>query len=290
MSLSSLQLDAFFEVAKTGSFSKAAKNLSLTQSALSQRVLNLETEIGNTLFLREPSGIRMTELGEELLRYCQKRLVLEEDFVGKLGNSASDKLSGRVRIAGISSVMTSIILPSLQALLLEHPEVQIESSIREVRDLFPLLKTGAVEFLISSDDHHPDGIRRILLGHEENILIQPVKYTSRNHLFLDHDPEDQTTLEFMKKNGRKIQTIKRSYLDHIDAILDGVKLGFGSAVVPRHLAEEALKSTDSFQIVKNLKPLKVPIYLFHYDQPYYSKLESEVLKAFTSKSLKGLSD
>ena len=63
MSLSSLYLDAFVGVAKAESFSGAAKGLHITQSALSQRIKNLEDELGLTLFLRMTSGVRLTEQG-----------------------------------------------------------------------------------------------------------------------------------------------------------------------------------------------------------------------------------
>ncbi|MFM8314231.1 MAG: LysR family transcriptional regulator, partial [Deltaproteobacteria bacterium] len=71
MSISSSQLDAFFACSQTGNFTKAAKLLHLTQSALSQRILNLEGELQTTLFIRERNGIRLTSAGRELVQYCR---------------------------------------------------------------------------------------------------------------------------------------------------------------------------------------------------------------------------
>jgi DNA-binding transcriptional LysR family regulator len=73
MGLQTSHLEAFSEVAKLRSFSKAAKVLHVTQSALSQRVMNLESEIGHALFIRDPAGIRLTDEGQELLRYCRSK-------------------------------------------------------------------------------------------------------------------------------------------------------------------------------------------------------------------------
>ena len=64
MSLSSLQIDAFLAVCETKSFTAAAAKLHITQSALSQRIKNLEDELGSTLFVRESTGVRTTDLGE----------------------------------------------------------------------------------------------------------------------------------------------------------------------------------------------------------------------------------
>lgn len=84
MSLPSLNLDAFLAVAKTEGFSSAAKHLNVTQAALSQRIKNLEAELGLTLFIRRPTGATLTEQGERLLRYCQTRDSLEVELVHDL--------------------------------------------------------------------------------------------------------------------------------------------------------------------------------------------------------------
>src|SRR4051812_10051047 len=101
--LSSLHLDAFYHVARQGTFSKASKILGITQSALSQRIQNLEQELGTALFVRESSGVRLTDVGQELVRYCKSRESLEEEFLGRLRNPAQG-LSGVIRIAGYSTI------------------------------------------------------------------------------------------------------------------------------------------------------------------------------------------
>ena len=71
MELSQDQLKAFYEVARQGSFTKAALSLALTQSALSHRIKNLESHLETSLFVRASTGIRLTETGKKLLQYVQ---------------------------------------------------------------------------------------------------------------------------------------------------------------------------------------------------------------------------
>ena len=71
MKLNSAQLEAFTIVAKAVSFTKAAAELHVTQSALSQRIAKLEDELETTLFIRDRTSIRLTEAGEKVLRFCQ---------------------------------------------------------------------------------------------------------------------------------------------------------------------------------------------------------------------------
>lgn len=103
-SLSSLQLDAFTEVARVGSFSAAADRLGLTQSALSQRVLNLEGELGTPVFNRLPGRLELTETGRRLLQYGHAKEGLEREFLNDLKSESQGQLAGSLRIAGFSAV------------------------------------------------------------------------------------------------------------------------------------------------------------------------------------------
>src|SRR5438876_936300 len=120
MSLSSSQLDAFVEVSRLKSFSKAAKSIHLTQSALSQRIAHLEEDLGTALFIRESAGLRLTTVGEELLQYCRNRASLEEECVSRIRNAHGDTMVGVVRIGAYSTVMRSIVLPSLSDFFALH--------------------------------------------------------------------------------------------------------------------------------------------------------------------------
>ena len=62
MALQSHHLEAFLMIARLKNFSKAAESLHVTQSALSHRIAALEDEIAAPLFIREKTGVRLTEL------------------------------------------------------------------------------------------------------------------------------------------------------------------------------------------------------------------------------------
>ena len=103
MSILSSQIEAFLMLAEVHHFTKASKRLGLSQSALSQRILNLEDDLEMTLFIRDFSGVRLTESGQDLLRYCQVIQSAESDFLAKvkgpdLGKGSS--IVGAIRIAG----------------------------------------------------------------------------------------------------------------------------------------------------------------------------------------------
>ena len=136
MPLAAHQLDAFHAVAATGSFSRAAARLHVSQPALSQRIQQLETELKKRLFVRSPSGVSATEAGTRLLRYCQVQRALEAELLDDLtasGHGATElELSGTLRIAAFSSVARSRVLPAVAPLFHANPRLAFDVSVREI--------------------------------------------------------------------------------------------------------------------------------------------------------------
>lgn len=66
------QLQYLLEVQNAGSFSQAAKNLYITQSAISNAIIGLEKEIGEPIFIRSQYGLTLTTRGEEVIRHAER--------------------------------------------------------------------------------------------------------------------------------------------------------------------------------------------------------------------------
>jgi DNA-binding transcriptional LysR family regulator len=273
MSLSSLQLDAFAEVARLKSFSQAAQKLHVTQSALSQRILNLEEELGSSLFIRESSGVRLTDLGQRLQRYCHSRSLLEGEFMESLRTHETAGLTGLVRIGGFSTVNRSVLLPLIGEFLKAHPGVNIDVRTEELRNLPPRLFSGIYDLVLLNQPIAKREVENHLVGHELYVLVQSAK-AGRRDIYLDNDEEDTTTYDFFKGQGKKDPVLKRNFLGDIDSIIDGVKLGLGRAVVPRHL----IRGIKGIEPVKGYSTTKMPVHLSFYTQTYYTELQKEVIR------------
>jgi len=288
MSLSSAQLDAFYEVSRCKSFSKAATLLHVTQSALSQRIAHLEQELGATLFIRAPSGLCLTLLGEELQHYCKSRSMLEDECVSRIKNAQSGTMVGVIRIGAYSTVLRSIVLPSLSPFLIAHEDVRLEASSKETRDLPQALRSGEVDFIFLDHRLESEKVETVFLGDEEYVLIESKHVNRDNSVYFDHDVQDQTTLRFFEAQSQRPKVVSRSFLDEIYAIIDGVALGLGRAVVPLHL----VKNDKRIRRVKELKPLRIPVYFIYNRQSVYTRLQKAVIallerepKAFLSPNM-----
>lgn len=281
MSLPSLNLDAFLAVAQTQGFSAGASLLNITQSALSQRIKNLEEHLGLTLFIRTPSGANLTEQGERLLRYCQTRDSLESELVHELNGIKTSEISGTIRLASYSSVLRSVIVPALQPLLEKHPQVLCDFICADMNELPGLLQRNEVNFIVMDCKLDKSNLEAIKLGQEKYVLIEGRnKNSGRDDIFLDNDSADRATENFLKAQGKKFTKFRRSYFDDCYGIIDGVALGLGKAVMPEHLVADH----SQIKISKDFKPYKVDVILHYYHQPFYSKLHQAVVETLSKAS------
>lgn len=274
MTISSNYLDAFLAVSQTLNFTKAAEKLHITQSALSQRIINLENELETSLFIRDRAGLRLTEAALKLVRYCQIKSNLEAEFLNQLKSNNPHEVAGSIRIGGFSSVMSSVTLTALAPLIKKNPQVQLQIFNEEMHALFELLKRGEIDYMILDDRIERAEFERLHLGNEKNVLVEHKNYIGSD-IFLDHDAQDMTTINYLKKSKQPYKDLQRLYLDNIFGIIEGVRLKLGRAVLPLHL----VKNEKDFLIINTLQQLEIPVYLYYFNQPYYSRLHTETVEA-----------
>jgi DNA-binding transcriptional LysR family regulator len=272
MKISSSQLEAFFAVAKAFNFTRAAESLHVTQSALSQRIAKLEEDLGTTLFIRDRASIRLTEAGEKVLRYCQLNESAESELLERLKDSSED-LAGVIRIGGFSSVNRSLVIPALKKLMAKNPRLSIQLYTKELHELERLLKSAEVDYILTNKKSDSADIESVFLGFEDNVLVQSKKYQGED-IYLDHDENDFVTASYFSQNKMKFKPKAMRYLDDVYGLLDGVKNGYGKAILPLHLIE----NERDLEVLDPKKVLRVSVYLQYYVQPYYRKVHSVLLE------------
>jgi DNA-binding transcriptional LysR family regulator len=281
MGLSSLHLDAFFAAARSLNFSLAAKELFITQSALSQRVKALEEELDLTLFIRLPRGVQLTEAGERLLRYCQARHSMEQELLEQL-TGKQDKgagLGGQLRIGGFSSVVRSVITPALSELLRKNRNVQAHVQSAEMRHLPELLLTGNVDFIVTDGPIHRADIETVQLGQEEYVMCDSVAHPVAHETYLDHDPSDPTTNKFLATQSGEVPSYRRSFFDEVYGLIDAVATGLGRGVISRHLIAHDAR----IRVLPGYRSMFVPVMLHYHKQPFYTSLQKAAIDELRSR-------
>ena len=273
MRLSSRQLSAFMAVAATLNFTRAAERLHITQSALSQRILQLEKEIGTTLLNRSSQGVEMTEAGRRVLRFCRASSSLEEEILSDLTYDPDGPLKGVIRLAAHSSILQPVLIPSLAPLLRDNPLVQCELTNAEAKDLPGILKRGEAEFVIMDQCLNRPNLNTSVLGQEVYIAISSAKHSSREEVYLDLHAQDRVTEEFFQQQENP-PNYQRSFLSDVFGIICGVEQGLGRAVVSQHL----VRGNSNIKILKQYQPVASPVTVHFFNQSYYTRLHSTVLE------------
>jgi len=116
---------AFIAVARERSFTRAAAQLGMSQSALSHTIRTLETRLGLRLLMRTTRSVAPTEAGERLLATVAPHFDEIADELAALGEMR-DKPAGTIRITAIDYVADTILLPRLARLLPDYPDIKVE--------------------------------------------------------------------------------------------------------------------------------------------------------------------
>jgi DNA-binding transcriptional LysR family regulator len=166
------RLEYFVAVARHGSFTRAAEQLWITQSALSQQVRRLEAELGVALLRRTPRGAELTPAGEELLPRAETILAEVAHARADLDRHAG-VTRGRVRVA--ATTMDTPRLPAaLAAFHREHPGLQIALRHAPAADIAALVASGAADVGVASPHGPaPAGVEAIPLAEQPLRVMLP---------------------------------------------------------------------------------------------------------------------
>lgn len=116
---------AFIAVAREQSFTKAAAQLGVSQSALSYTIRTLETYLGIRLLTRTTRSVSVTDAGEQLLNRIGPHFDAIEDEIAAL-SGMREKPAGSVRITAVEHAAETLLWPKLAPLLLKYPDIKIE--------------------------------------------------------------------------------------------------------------------------------------------------------------------
>jgi DNA-binding transcriptional LysR family regulator len=118
-------LQAFFAVARARSFTRAAAQLGVSQSALSHTIAGLEQRLGLRLLNRTTRSVAPTAAGERLLQHVEPRLY-EIDAELKALTEFREKPGGTIRITAGEHAAHAVLWPRLAKLLSDYPDIKLE--------------------------------------------------------------------------------------------------------------------------------------------------------------------
>jgi DNA-binding transcriptional LysR family regulator len=244
----------FEAAARHESYTRAAQELALTQSAVSRQVAALEDYLGQTLFQRTRHGVALTPRGQEYARQVSERLLaLERDTLNAMSTQGTQ---GAVHLAAVATFATRWLIPRLVDLRARHPDIVVHIETRTRPFLFADTGFDAALYAGTAEQVAAwSGTESVLLLHEEVLPVcAPALLGGASAL----TPQDVASLPLLQQSTRPFGW--RQWFDAMgvaaEHALSGPRYelfsmttaaaihGLGVALVPRLLIEDELARGD----------------------------------------------
>jgi molybdate transport repressor ModE-like protein len=138
------------EVSRRGSFSAAAEELYLSQSAVSQQIANLEREVGMRLLDRTREGPKLTDAGSVLVAHAEAAIARLAEAERELAAIAG-LAGGELRLASFPSASATVLTEAVSTFHSRHPDVRLAVSDAEPEVSLPRLRGGELDLALSFD-------------------------------------------------------------------------------------------------------------------------------------------
>ena len=164
------QLKAFHKVAAAGSFTKAARELFLTQSAVSQQIRALEDQIGGRLFDRSGKRIRLTGEGEVLLTYTERLFDLHEE-IEMLFGSLKTLQKGKITV-GATAVIGTYFMPAvISAYHRQYPGIDIDLQMGNSEQILRMILDREVDLGIAGMVKKKVTLNSVFIHREQLLFV-----------------------------------------------------------------------------------------------------------------------
>lgn len=248
------ELEAFWWIAKTGSFNRAAEKLYLTQPSVTARIQTLEKELGQPLFERKPRGVRLTDAGRVLLPHAERVLMdlrKARQAVSDLGSA-----TGGTLMVGSALTTSTYALPEILAKFKgAYPAVEVAMRTGRSQQIQQLVLDDTVPlgFVHSPLVPHPEveaiplySEAIVLVVHPGHSLAGRAEVTAEqlaSEPFITSDRASgywSLVEQFWASSG--IAPRVTMELDSIEATKRMVMYGLGLAMLPQSTVEGELKT------------------------------------------------
>jgi DNA-binding transcriptional LysR family regulator len=175
------EYEYILEVFKTGSFSKAAQNLFITQPALSIAIKKVEKEIHMPLFDRSHKPLTLTSAGKIFVKNILQMKEIENNITRSI-QDLDHMESGELRLAGTQYLNSHVIPGAIDRYITEFPKVKLSLLEENSGKLNELLKYGLADMVLHCGEYDADLYRGIPFFRDRLFLAIPKKYINDPHI------------------------------------------------------------------------------------------------------------
>jgi DNA-binding transcriptional LysR family regulator len=233
-------VEAFYWVATLKNVKAAARQLGREQSTISKRIRVIEEELHVTLLDRRDKRVRLTPAGVRFFADAGRLLDLWHEI--ETGFGAVKERAVSLRIGVIESVLHSWLIPWIEQLRAQQPELELQLTVETTPVLHELMQRGAVDFVLASLPVGADGVRTRALPPMAMTLVGSRALHKRRRYTLEQlarydlltfQRGSQPHLSLLDTLRRaKVKAARVHAISSISAMVRLVAGGFGVATLP----------------------------------------------------------
>ncbi|NVD05624.1 LysR family transcriptional regulator ArgP [Vibrio sp. JPW-9-11-11] len=281
-------IEALEAVVKAGSFERAAQSLYVSQSAISQRVKQLEKFLAQPVLVREQPP-RPTLIGQKLLGFYQRVQLLETELIPELGSDSQEKVQ-RISIATNADSLATWLLPALAPIMKSH-RVEFNFVVFPEARTLNKLKNGEVVGALSMEPRAMAGCEAQYLGRMDYVCVSSPEFAE--HYFpngvdraalqsapaVSFDHYDPLHRDFLTQHFHiEPDTIAHHHVASSEAFVNLALMGCAYCLIPKLQIERELASGQLVDLMPGFF-MSFEIYWHHW------QLETGLLKTITQSIL-----
>ena len=242
----------FYVVASSGSITKAAGELYISQPAVSQSIKQLETQIGGRLFKRTSKGMELTYEGNMIFDYIKEA----NELIGKAEKKFSqlkELTYGEIKIGASDTITKHYLLPYIKNFVQKYSDVSVKVTNRTTGETINLLKAGKVDIGFVNgpiEDEFLD-VRNVV--DTEDVFVCNADWITRYTEPLTLEALANEPLIMLEKLSNTRRVLDKHFekmgvtlspmleLGSLDLMLDMAKVGLGITCAPKSIVEKDIE-------------------------------------------------
>lgn len=243
--------DYIFEVHKTGSFSKAAQNLFLSQPALSTAIRKTEKQLGYNIFNRKTSPLSLTEEGEVYIRALEQIHIIEQERDARI-DEIRHCSNGHIHIGGTNFFVSYMLPPIMEQFVDSYPGITFEITEEDSINIYKDALQDRLNLILDSGKYNKDYFSAQKLFEEQILLAVPKAFLRQHGIHLAGYSLDDI------KNGQHLSNAKSIDLsllrtDKLILLNEGHDLCMRATAICHHLGLETSNVLRVNQLVTAYK-------------------------------------
>lgn len=250
----------FYNVAKNKNITKAANKLMISQPAISKSIKNLEEQLACTLFIRNKTGVVLTEEGKMFYEQIKQAVEIIDSAEAKLLEMTNLDY-GFLNIGVSNTLAKKYLLPFIENFYKEYPNIKINIHTNMTTELIKQIRNGIIDIIILNLPYNiPNDFEKINLKTIHDCFVANNKFISLKDKVIKLEELNDYPLILLSEGSNT-----RYFLDHFclergiklnpkfdvagfSLVVEFAKIGLGIAGVTREYVKEELNNGELFEI------------------------------------------